>query len=58
MSETPVRADDPAPEPPASTGAGTERYKARGVWIRAAFYIAGTHVFGAFVWLLFKVGGE
>ncbi|MFF4731608.1 DUF6126 family protein [Streptomyces mirabilis] len=28
----------------------------RGVAIRAAFYIFGTHLFAGFVWLLFHLG--
>ncbi|GAA0287895.1 hypothetical protein GCM10010302_27820 [Streptomyces polychromogenes] len=33
-----------------------ERWKAKGVALRAFFYIAGTHVFAAFVMLLFYLG--
>ncbi|MEW1639733.1 DUF6126 family protein [Streptomyces sp. NPDC093801] len=33
-----------------------EKWKAKGVALRAFFYIAGTHVFAAFVMLLFYLG--
>ncbi|WP_046775698.1 DUF6126 family protein [Streptomyces yangpuensis] len=33
-----------------------ERWKEKGVALRAFFYIFGTHVFAGFVWLLFYLG--
>ncbi|MFB6818571.1 DUF6126 family protein [Streptomyces sp. NPDC056347] len=33
-----------------------EKEKEKGVALRAFFYIFGTHLFAAFVWLLFYVG--
>ncbi|MGW9072653.1 DUF6126 family protein [Streptomyces yangpuensis] len=33
-----------------------ERWKQKGVALRAFFYIFGTHVFAGFVWLLFHLG--
>ncbi|WMX43803.1 DUF6126 family protein [Streptomyces roseicoloratus] len=33
-----------------------EDRKEKGVWLRAFFYIFGTHLFAGFVWLLFYVG--
>ncbi|MEU2155733.1 DUF6126 family protein [Streptomyces sp. NPDC019396] len=33
-----------------------ERWKEKGVALRAFFYIFGTHLFAGFVWLLFYVG--
>ncbi|MFD5418407.1 DUF6126 family protein [Streptomyces sp. NPDC127069] len=38
------------------TAAEQEKWKAKGVALRAFFYIAGTHVFAAFVMLLFYLG--
>jgi hypothetical protein len=45
-----------AGEPPASTGAGTEKYKQRAVLLRVMIYIFATHVFAGFVMLLFYLG--
>ncbi|MFD7631414.1 DUF6126 family protein [Streptomyces sp. NPDC059851] len=36
--------------------AGYERWKGKGVALRAFFYIAGTHLFAGFIWLLFTLG--
>ncbi|MFC0600170.1 DUF6126 family protein [Streptomyces palmae] len=33
-----------------------EKWVEKAVVIRASFYIVGTHLFGAFVWLLFYLG--
>lgn len=33
-----------------------ERWKARGVALRAFFYVFGTHAFAGFVYLLFYLG--
>ncbi|GAA3376814.1 hypothetical protein GCM10020367_49990 [Streptomyces sannanensis] len=33
-----------------------ERWLERGVALRAAFYVFGTHLFAGFVWLLFYIG--
>ncbi|MFH7599659.1 DUF6126 family protein [Streptomyces racemochromogenes] len=38
------------------SAAQQEKWKAKGVALRAFFYIAGTHVFAAFVMLLFYLG--
>jgi len=43
-------------EPPASTGAGTEKYKQRAVLLRVMIYIFATHLFAGFVMLLFYLG--
>ncbi|NXY97921.1 hypothetical protein HYE82_26815 [Streptomyces sp. BR123] len=41
---------------PADTEAGYEQWKGKGVALRAFFYIAGTHLFAGFIWLLFTLG--
>lgn len=33
-----------------------EKWKEKGVALRAFFYIFGTHVFAGFIWLLFYLG--
>ena len=33
-----------------------EKWKENGVLLRAFFYIAGTHLFAGFAWLLFMLG--
>ncbi|MDX6761446.1 MULTISPECIES: DUF6126 family protein [Streptomyces] len=38
------------------TPANHERWKEKGVALRAFFYIFGTHVFAGFIWLLFYLG--
>ncbi|WP_395510290.1 DUF6126 family protein [Streptomyces racemochromogenes] len=38
------------------TGAVHEKWKEKGVAMRAFFYIFGTHVFAGFIWLLFYLG--
>ncbi|MEU2395445.1 DUF6126 family protein [Streptomyces sp. NPDC007369] len=43
---------------PVDAEAGYERWKGKGVALRAFFYIAGTHLFAGFVWLLFTLGGH
>ncbi|WP_164992639.1 DUF6126 family protein [Streptomyces sp. M3] len=46
-------------EAPSSTeggGGGSEEWKEKGVALRAFFYIAGTHLFAGFIWLLFYLG--
>ncbi|WP_372509369.1 DUF6126 family protein [Streptomyces humicola] len=51
----------PAPvqrEAPASNGAGTEKYKERGVFLRVFIYVFATHLFAGFIWLLFYLGGH
>lgn len=40
----------------ADAGGGTDAWKAKGVALRAFFYIFGTHIFAGFVWLLFYLG--
>ncbi|MFG3259440.1 DUF6126 family protein [Streptomyces sp. NPDC048172] len=37
---------------------GSEEWKARGVALRAFFYIAATHFLAGFLWLLFHVGTQ
>ncbi|MFI5617828.1 DUF6126 family protein [Streptomyces sp. NPDC051567] len=39
-----------------SAAAKHERWMGKGVALRAFFYIAGTHLFAGFVWLLFHLG--
>jgi hypothetical protein len=53
----------PGPAPvrrgaPASNGAGTEKYKERGVFLRVFIYVFATHLFAGFIWLLFFLGGH
>ncbi|MFB6518489.1 DUF6126 family protein [Streptomyces sp. NPDC056401] len=38
------------------TTADQEKWKEKGVAMRAFFYIFGTHVFAGFIWLLFYLG--
>jgi hypothetical protein len=45
-------------EAPASTGAGTEKYKQRAVLLRVLIYVFATHLFAGFVILLFYLGGH
>lgn len=40
----------------AEQAAAEDKWKAKGVALRAFFYIAGTHLFAAFVMLLFYLG--
>ncbi|MFE9560482.1 DUF6126 family protein [Streptomyces sp. NPDC006487] len=40
----------------AAAAAKYEKWKENGVLLRAFFYIAGTHLFAGFVWLLFVLG--
>lgn len=42
----------------ATAAARYEKWKENGVLLRAFFYIAGTHLFAGFVWLLFLLGGH
>ncbi|MFF9981206.1 MULTISPECIES: DUF6126 family protein [Streptomyces] len=42
--------------PEKCTPANQERWKEKGVALRAFFYIFGTHVFAGFIWLLFYLG--
>jgi Family of unknown function (DUF6126) len=44
--------------PSASNGAGSEKYKERGVFLRVFIYVFATHLFAGFIWLLFWVGGH
>lgn len=39
-----------------TTRADAEKWKEKGVALRAFFYIFGTHVFAGFVYLLFYLG--
>ncbi|MFF4578663.1 DUF6126 family protein [Streptomyces sp. NPDC001373] len=48
--------DTPAHGASRERAAEQEKWKAKGVALRAFFYIAGTHVFAAFVMLLFYLG--
>ena len=47
-----------APRTPRDQGAGTEKYKARGVTLRVFVYVIAGHVFAGFLWLLFYVGAH
>ncbi|MFD8141470.1 DUF6126 family protein [Streptomyces sp. NPDC059708] len=38
------------------SAADQEKWKEKGVAMRAFFYIFGTHVFAGFIWLLFYLG--
>jgi hypothetical protein len=58
-------ADEPTPEPvgaaprtPLDQGAGSEKYKERGVMLRVFVYVIAGHVFAGFLWLLFYVGSH
>ncbi|WP_405707033.1 DUF6126 family protein [Streptomyces xanthophaeus] len=42
--------------PERDTAAEHEKWKEKGVEMRAFFYIFGTHVFAGFIWLLFYLG--
>ncbi|MER6780710.1 MULTISPECIES: DUF6126 family protein [unclassified Streptomyces] len=42
--------------PDGKSGADQEKWKQKGVALRAFFYIFGTHVFAGFIWLLFYLG--
>ncbi|MEU4269375.1 DUF6126 family protein [Streptomyces sp. NPDC026092] len=42
--------------PERDTAADQEKWKEKGVAMRAFFYIFGTHVFAGFIWLLFYLG--
>ncbi|MCJ1676362.1 DUF6126 family protein [Streptomyces sp. APSN-46.1] len=42
--------------PVESAAAKHERWMERGLALRVFFYIAGTHLFAGFVWLLFYLG--
>lgn len=48
--------DDGAARSAATAAAKYEKWKENGVLLRAFFYIAGTHLFAGFVWLLFLLG--
>ena len=57
--------DEPIPDPPGTAppvprdkGAGSERYKERGVTLRVFVYVIAGHVFAGFLWLLFYVGAH
>ncbi|MFJ5546867.1 DUF6126 family protein [Streptomyces sp. NPDC093225] len=41
---------------PKAAGPDRERWKEKGVALRALFYVFGTHVFAGFVYLLFYLG--
>lgn len=59
-------ADEPATDPveveaadvPQDYGAGSERYKQRGVMLRVLVYVVVGHLFAGFLWLLFYVGAH
>ncbi|MGW6982010.1 DUF6126 family protein [Streptomyces sp. NPDC054932] len=42
--------------PERDAAAAQEKWKEKGVAMRAFFYIFGTHVFAGFIWLLFYLG--
>jgi hypothetical protein len=60
MSDDAARASHPVvPQPlPKDSGAGSEKYKERGVFLRVFVYVFATHLFAGFIWLLFWVGGH
>lgn len=41
-----------------AAAAEQEKWKAKGVALRAFFYIAGTHLFAGFIMLLFYLGQQ
>lgn len=43
---------------PQDYGAGSERYKQRGVMLRVLVYVVAGHLFAGFLWLLFYVGSH
>ena len=43
----------PAPRTPRDRGAGSEKYKERGVMLRVFVYVIAGHAFAGFLWLLF-----
>lgn len=52
-------AEPAAPAPfPRDPGAGSEKYKERGVTLRVLVYVFGAHLFAGFIWLLFYVGAH
>ncbi|CAG7623299.1 DUF6126 family protein [Actinacidiphila bryophytorum] len=54
-------AQDPATQPealPRDPGAGSEKYKARGVALRVVVYVIAGHFFAGFLWLLFYLGAN
>lgn len=48
----------PVPAPPSVIVALTPKWQSRGVTIRVAAYMAGAHLFAAFLFLLFEVGSR
>lgn len=46
-----------APEPPARRSDMEEKFP-RGLWVRLIIYVAVGHLFAAFVYLLFTLGGQ
>jgi hypothetical protein len=59
--ETPPHSPEsvaPAPAPPKDRGAGSEKYKERGVMLRVLVYVVAGHLFAGFLWLLFYVGAH
>ncbi|SEO79320.1 DUF6126 family protein [Actinacidiphila rubida] len=50
--------DGLAPGTPRDKGAGSEKYKERGVILRVFVYVIAGHVFAGFLWLLFYVGAH
>ncbi|MGW7003291.1 DUF6126 family protein [Streptomyces sp. NPDC054933] len=55
MTDDAAGQDRPVPRDP---GAGSEKYKERGVLLRVFVYVFATHLFAGFIWLLFYVGGH
>lgn len=59
-----MSADEPAADTaeaapvPQDYGAGSERYKQRGVVLRVFVYVIAGHLFAGFLWLLFYVGAH
>ncbi|WNI16797.1 DUF6126 family protein [Actinacidiphila sp. ITFR-21] len=67
-SPSPAATTAPSPPAPAATtapapasanrGAGSERYKERGVVLRVLIYVVAGHLFAGFLWLLFYLGAH
>lgn len=55
----PPRTPAPPPAPtPRDRGAGSEKYKERGVMLRVFVYVVAGHLMAGFLWLLFYIGAH
>ncbi|AEW97323.1 MULTISPECIES: DUF6126 family protein [Streptomycetaceae] len=54
MPESPV----PVPEDQPQIKALNTRWQNRALWFRIAVYLAGSHLFAAFLFLLFQLGSR